>query len=111
MDLDRSEKISITIVYDGDEIEVKTFKGEYRNLMALIADHIYADNFGECGGMGRCATCMAEIVYSESLLPPSDRNEYTTLSKHGVEEANIRLTCQLNIERSLNNIKVKILYD
>lgn len=102
-------KLSITILYDDEEINVKTYPGEYRNLMVLISDHIYADNFGECGGMGRCATCMAEIIFSDATLSESDRNEYTTLSKYNITDTNIRLTCQLNIDESLNNLKVRIL--
>jgi ferredoxin len=45
--------ITVTICYEGNE---------YRSLMMLIYDQIYPEGFGECLGMGKCGTCLVEIV-------------------------------------------------
>lgn len=102
-------KLIVNVTYDGESIELKTYEGEYRNVMSLISDHMDVESFGECGGMGRCATCMAEIIFSEKKLPSSDRNEYATLSKFGNTNTNVRLTCQLNVDESVNGIRLKLL--
>lgn len=102
-------RLTINVVYGEESFEINAVEGEYRSLMALISDNIDVDGFGECGGMGRCATCMAEITFSEGQLPRSDRNEYTTLSKYGINEPSIRLTCQLNVDETINNIQLTLL--
>jgi 2Fe-2S ferredoxin len=50
------------IVFKGDEkIQLFTYTNEYRNLMELLSDKLYLENFGECKGMGRCCTCLIKI--------------------------------------------------
>ncbi|MET4080569.1 2Fe-2S ferredoxin [Pedobacter sp. UYP30] len=111
MDIDgmRDVELSVNVIYDDECVEIKTYDGEYRNLMTLIADHIDVESFGECGGMGRCATCMAEVMFSEGQLPTSDRNEYATLMTCEITDPNIRLTCQLPVDEIINNIKLRLL--
>ena len=59
--------INFTIVSDEGRVRlVETYTGEYRNLMALITDKIYVEDFGECKGMGRCGTCVIEIIKTEN---------------------------------------------
>ena len=61
--------IRFTII-DGDkERVVETYTSEYRNLMALITDKIYVEDFGDCQGMGRCGTCVVEILNTENNFP------------------------------------------
>ena len=103
------EAILITVLYEDESIELETYVGEYRNLMELISDRIDIDSFGECGGMGRCATCIGQVVFSEFKLQPSDRNEYTTLMKLGVLNDRIRLTCQLPIDIAISNLTIRLL--
>ena len=57
--------ISFTIIGEDEEHAIKTYTGEYRNLMALITDKMYVEDCGECKGMGRCGTCGMEIVKTE----------------------------------------------
>lgn len=102
-------ELSVTVFYDGERFELKTYEGDYRNLMALIADKIDVESFGECGGMGRCATCMAQVLSCNGELPSSDRNEYATLEKYDVTAPGIRLTCQLEVNEAINNIQLKLL--
>ncbi|MEO6845231.1 MAG: hypothetical protein ABI184_08660, partial [Ginsengibacter sp.] len=44
-----------------ETIKVSTYKGEFRNLMVLINEKIYVEDFGECKGIGRCGTCLVEV--------------------------------------------------
>lgn len=101
--------ITITI-RDGDvEHKIITHRGEYRNLMELIRNNIYVDYFGECGGMGRCATCLIEILYKRIELTDQARNEETTMSKIGEYHDDKRLSCQILIDDSLDELKIKVL--
>ena len=104
-----NEALLITVLYEGESIELETYVGAYRNLMELIADRVDIDSFGECGGIGRCAACIGQLIHSEFKLSHSDRNEYTTLRKLGILEDNIRLTCQLPIDIAINNLTVRLL--
>ena len=100
--------ITIKVVYDEAEYELKTFTGEYRNLMMLIYDRIYVEFFGDCKGMGRCGTCMIKILDNDTLLPASDRNEAATLTKSGIVTEGIRLSCQIMVDHLLDNTTVII---
>jgi 2Fe-2S ferredoxin len=103
--------IVVKVIYDEEEYVLNTFAAEYRNLMMLIFDKIYVEDFGECGGMGRCATCVVEIIESDHILPASDRNESATIKKTGITDSNIRLACQIPVNELLNNITLKIRQD
>ena len=76
--MDKQDEILIKIISEGEEQLISTCKNEYRSLMVLIKDKLYPDGFGECGGLGRCATC---IVRLEKEITGMERNESTTLSK------------------------------
>ena len=39
--------IKITVLENGTEQTIETYKGEYRNLMELLKDKLYFDCFGE----------------------------------------------------------------
>ena len=39
--------IKITVLENGTEQTIKTYKGEYRNLMELLKDTLYFDCFGD----------------------------------------------------------------
>src|SRR5690606_18488949 len=74
-------KINFIIEYEHEHFPVQTFWGEYRDLRELIADLFYPEDFGQCGGMGRCATCMVEIHGLEGHASLLKRNEQTTLAR------------------------------
>ena len=76
--MDKQDEILIKIISEGEEQLISTCKNEYRSLMVLIKDKLYPDGFGECGGLGRCATC---IVRLEKEITGMERNESTTLSQ------------------------------
>ncbi len=103
------DTICFTVLYDGESFELKTFTNEYRNLMVLLFDKIYIEEFGDCGGMGRCGTCIIRINGLQTQRP-DERNEKRTLSKMGIDanESGIRLSCQILIDKNLNNRIIEI---
>ena len=103
--------INFTIVSDEEEFTVVTYAGEYRNLMALITDKIYVEDFGECKGMGRCGTCVIEIITMENEFRSFERNEEATIKKNSITNPNYRLACQILIDEQLKNMTFRICYD
>jgi ferredoxin, 2Fe-2S len=103
--------IVFIVFHAGEEYTLKTFWGEYRDLRALINDKLDLEDFGQCGGMGRCATCMVEITTLSNLLPNMDRNEQSTLSKRKRAGSAVRLSCQIPIDDNLANALVQISED
>ena len=100
--------ISFTIISLGEVYEVRTFENEYRNLMVLLNDKIYTDDFGQCGGQGRCATCLVEVKVPHGGLLTLERNEEATIAKKGGTGKNTRLSCQIFINDALNGAVISI---
>lgn len=101
--------IQFTVI-DNDYSElIETQQGSYPNLMFLLRDKLGLEGFGECGGVGRCATCIitTEGITGNSIL--KDRNEPATLSKMGYEDESTRLSCQLYITSDLDGATITIL--
>ncbi|RZA03046.1 MAG: (2Fe-2S)-binding protein [Sphingobacteriaceae bacterium] len=101
--------IVIFIFYGEESYEIQTYTNEYRSLMMLIYDKIYTEGFGECLGMGKCGTCLVEIISSFGGLSYYERNENMTLLRAGHTDKNIRLSCQILVDRHLDGLKVKVL--
>ena len=100
--------IHITIIIDGKKLVITTRRGEYRNLMALLYDKIYIENFGECKGTGRCGTCHIHVIDPTDRLLQPVGNEVTTLSKMDHVVRNSRLACQLMIDETLDGIQIEV---
>ena len=105
----KTRDIRITVLYQEDAYTLTAYEGEYRSLMGLIYDHVYTSEFGECRGMGRCGTCLIQVINNTGPLGAMDRNETATLQKMGVSSQNIRLACQIPLTRSLQGLTVRIL--
>lgn len=101
--------ISITIINDGEKHAVKTYLHEFRNLMVLLNNSIFLENFGECGGQGRCATCLVKVVGLKGNANRIERNEAVTIHKAGLADTETRLSCQLFINADLDGVVVEIL--
>ena len=101
--MQRSRDIKILIDHDGVTTEVLTFEGEYRNLMVLIRDKVFFDYFGECGGQGRCGTCVVEIIDAPEDLRHYEGNEAVTMKKNDITDTRYRLACQIDIDKTLLN--------
>ena len=67
--------IIFTLIYFDEEIKVATYEGEFRNLMILINEKIYVEDFGECKGIGRCGTCLVEAEGLGAAASAMERNE------------------------------------
>jgi 2Fe-2S ferredoxin len=104
----QQEAIHFTVIYEGQEIDVNTYTHEYRNLMVLLNEKIFLENFGECGGQGRCATCIVEITGLNGRSSEMDRNEPYTLEKAGALKPGIRLSCHLKITKDLGNVIITV---
>jgi ferredoxin, 2Fe-2S len=100
--------IVFTVLFGNKKYKIQTYQGEYRNLMQLIADKIFIEDFGECKGMGRCGTCMVTITSWKNREPLKERNEVTTLNKAGNDNKNVRLSCQILITKDLSDAIVCI---
>lgn len=105
---DSTNEIHITIFYGGEKHVIITHRSEYRNLMALLYDKLYIENFGECKGTGRCGTCHIHIINPTNSLLQRVANEATTLSKMDHVVPNSRLACQLMINEALDGIQIEI---
>ena len=105
--MNRAQQIHFTVVEDGLLHEITTSPREYRNLMVLLNDNIYLENFGECGGQGRCATCVVQVEGCEALQQ-FERNEAATISKADVSGEHYRLSCQVLIDDLLNGTTIYI---
>ena len=95
--------------YEGQTYVLESNHNEYRNLMSLLKYKICPEDFGQCGGMGRCGTCLIKLsgVSGDSLL--SYRNEHETLRKMGIVDAEVRLSCQIQVNEDLKDVIVQLL--
>lgn len=108
MGIGGAKQIQITVEFEGEEHLINTFANEYRNLMVLIYDKLFLDNFGECRGTGRCGTCLVRVD-SPGELSSYDRNEEATISKMGGEDTGVRLACQILADEKLDGQRFTIL--
>ncbi len=102
------KEITITIINTGETHVAKTYQNEYRNLMVLLKDKLCPEDFGQCGGMGRCGTCLVNISGLANNTGASYRNEQITLSKIEISDRAARLSCQIQIDEDLKNAVVEI---
>lgn len=100
--------IHITVLDMDETYTISAYPGQYRSLMMMLYDQIYLEDFGECLGMGRCATCAISIEASQTPLTQFNRNERVTLSKEGIDDPDIHLSCQIVVDESLNGAVVRI---
>ncbi|MDP3467197.1 MAG: 2Fe-2S iron-sulfur cluster-binding protein [Daejeonella sp.] len=103
-----NKKICLTILYSSEEYQIQTFAGEYRDLKCLIQDRLFTDDFGQCGGMGRCGTCIVRIC---GMKEGSGfiRNEGTTLQRIAPGIEDIRLACQIPVDDRLSNVTIALM--
>lgn len=107
--LSKAYTIEFTGFYQGREYYLRSYEKEYRNLMILLKDKICLDDdFGQCGGMGRCGTCLVSISGLPDNTEESYRNEQGTLSKMGITDKDARLACQMQVDEDLNKVIIEI---
>ncbi|MCW2119303.1 2Fe-2S iron-sulfur cluster-binding protein [Flavobacterium sp. 7A] len=101
--------ISFTVIDNDQRFPIKVRRGCYPNLMFLLKEEMGLDSFGECGGVGRCATCVVRAIGIKGISANKERNEPNTLEQLGYDEKNIRLSCQLFITSDLEGTEITIL--
>lgn len=104
---DRTQ-IRFAFTHRGVTHAVTTFPHEYYNLMALLYDKFYFENFGECKGIGRCGTCHITIEEGNPDLLVRKGNEQTTLSKMENISERSRLSCQISITEAIHQLHFRI---
>ena len=108
--LSKAYTIEFTGYYEGQEYYLRTYEYEYRNLMALLKDKLCPTDFGQCGGQGRCGTCLVNVSGMANGATDPQRNEQATLIKMGMHAKATRLSCQIQVDEDLKNAVVEI-YD
>lgn len=103
-----NSKITFHVRYGQEDYHFETYNAEYPNLMELLKDKIYPDGFGECGGMGRCGTCLVHLPESE-IARARVGNEATTLSKMTCDDLYARLCCQVPVDNTLQDMTILVL--
>ena len=105
--LSRDYTIPFTAFFEEQEYIMASFANEYRSLKSLLKDKLAPEDFGECGGMGRCGTCLVKVAglgNNAELV----RNEQSTLVKMGIADPQIRLSCQIQVNDDLKNASIYI---
>lgn len=101
--------VNFVVIESNTAHHVETYVGEYPNLMFLLRDRLYLDSFGECQGVGRCATCVVKTKGIKGNSAIKERNEPSTLSKMGYNDIDTRLSCQLFISADLEESEIEVL--
>lgn len=93
----------------GEETSL-TFKIlEYNNLMDLILNELW-EEWGDCRGQAMCGTCQIEIL-SGSSRNKIESTEAETLRLLPNKTSRSRLACQIILDRSIHNMRFRILKD
>ena len=100
--------ICFYVMFQHETKQLQTYTHSYRNLMYLLEDQFWLEDFGECKGMGKCGTCLIEVIKAPNLLMDLQRNKSNTLKKAAVHHQSIRLSCQLFIDHTLQDAILKI---
>ena len=90
---------------------ITTYRHEYRNLMSLLYDKFYIEDFGDCKGIGRCGTCHVKVTTDDAEILKRQGNEKTTLNRMENVEHNSRLSCQILINEDIHHSHFTIVND
>lgn len=93
----------------GEESTLKYKPFAYRSLMDLVENELW-EEWGDCRGRAMCGTCHIEILSGE---PGDDMEPFEEQTLEGLpnKTANSRLACQISIDKSIDQIKFRILKD
>lgn len=80
------------------------------SLMEFLKGNEY-DILATCGGMALCATCHVEVLSGFDGLAEISDDEYAMLDTLPNITPTSRLSCQLRLSETLNNITVRIMGD
>jgi 2Fe-2S ferredoxin len=109
--MSNNRTIKVTVLCEGKEYILETYVHAYRNLMMLIYDNIYLENFGDCKGIGRCGTCHVQLLHYDDALLTRVANENTTLGKMPIVKTTSRLACHILVDERIDGLVVEIMRD
>jgi len=99
--------INITVVdRKGETHELQAPTDMNLNLMEVLKSYELPVE-GTCGGMALCASCHCYVLSEHQLKEASD-DEEDMLDQAFFVEDNSRLSCQLHINETLDDLKVKL---
>lgn len=79
------------------------------SLMEMLKAHEHPV-LATCGGMALCATCCVDVTEGLEVLPEMSDDEYAMLDTLPDLQPNSRLACQLQINASMHNLRLKLHY-
>lgn len=87
-----------------EAVGIKTFEAEQGRRLVLAIEDAGIDILHRCGGNARCTTCRVEVVEGD----PGQMNERERerLARENDLASNVRLSCQMLVERDL---KVRVI--
>jgi 2Fe-2S ferredoxin len=103
------KNIALSVRLEEREHAFSTYPNEYRNLMELLNDKLYLEDFGDCRGVGRCGTCAVHVLPGAVPAGEPERNEKTTLTRSGLDQPGSRLSCQMVIDACTNGLRVEVI--
>jgi ferredoxin len=77
------------------------------SLMEFLKASEY-DILATCGGMALCATCCVDVLEGEEKLNEMSDDEYAMLDTLPDVLPNSRLACQLQLNQSMDGLKVRL---
>jgi 2Fe-2S ferredoxin len=107
---DAPRNIQFVIHYLNKDHKVLINKKTYNDLRDLIINQIGAENFGHCGGTGRCATCMVKIC-DPNMGPEHLKRKVSAVLQDEIvaTDSNIFFACQTTINDDLSNMNIYVL--
>jgi ferredoxin len=92
---------------DGTQAPIEIPEGINLNLMEVLKGSDY-DILATCGGMALCATCRVHVLKGLDKLPPAGDAELDILDTLPFAADDVRLSCQLHVNESLEGGLFKI---
>ncbi|WP_312188425.1 2Fe-2S iron-sulfur cluster-binding protein [Sphingobacterium sp.] len=92
---------------DGKEDKITVPTDINLSLMEILKASDY-EILATCGGMALCATCHVEVVDGLDSLPEASDQELDMLDTLPDSTHRSRLACQLHLQNSNNDMKIKI---
>lgn len=93
----------------GEESTLEYQPYEYRSLMDLVLNELW-EEWGDCRGRAMCGTCHIEVL---SGTPGEEMEPFEENTLNGLpnKTENSRLACQISLDKSINQMRFRILKD
>ncbi len=92
---------------NGQTQTIEVPDGVQLSLMEVLKASDY-DIMATCGGMALCATCHIAVIDGMEKLGERTDNELDMLDTLPFADDNSRLSCQIQVGRSLDGLKIRV---